>query len=118
LRRLGNVADAHRLMVEILPQFLDFNEPESLMTITEDYALMLIDLGEHELAVTLIAAADAMRKRHGSPMFATQEADTTKSIAAARLALSPSQWDQVWLTGGKKSVSDALSEALADHPRT
>jgi predicted ATPase/class 3 adenylate cyclase len=117
LRVVGRVREAQEQMRHLIPQILEYDEPDFLADLADDYAAILADIGEeHQLAVRLLGAADAMRRRIGTPRNLLQQAEMAEPIAKTRTALRPDEWDDAYQAGGSTSVEDALGEALAADP--
>jgi tetratricopeptide (TPR) repeat protein len=109
-RELGRLDEAYQLMRDQVPRNLQFQSPESLMILAEDFGAVLADLGEHDLAVRLLGAADAMRQRHVHPRSPSQETEIHEPFARARAALGPRDWDRAYTRGNNMAVEDALAE--------
>jgi predicted ATPase/class 3 adenylate cyclase len=111
-RALGQPEEASRQMTKQLPQIVQLADPSSLISIAEDYAAVLADLGEHDHAVRLLGATDAMRERNGitrDPL----ETENDEAFARARAAMPTDAWDREYQRGSHTSVEDALAEAQA-----
>lgn len=113
LHFMGQPREAHRRMSEQIPDLLKLARLDMLIALTEDYAAVLIDLGEHKRAVRLLGAAEAVRERHGTPRERSQETDIGKSFGNARAALAPGVWDREYQRGHAMTVEDALTQARA-----
>ena len=111
--RMGRVEDAQRHMRDSIPGFLRDNEPRMLVVLAEDYAAVLAELGQHQRAVRLLGAAEAMRQRLGTPRPATQQADLVEPIAKTHAALTDQEWQAAYRSGSDTTVEDALTEAHA-----
>jgi predicted ATPase len=112
LRLMGQPEEALSRLILSIPDHLRLNEPEMLVGLTEDYAAILADLGDHPAAVRLLGAADAMRERTRFPRAPGQQADIAEPLAKARAALTDHEWDAAYHAGRSISVKDALTEAL------
>ncbi len=113
LHFMGQPQEAYRRMSEQIPDLLRLARPDMLIILAEDYAAVLIDLGDHKRAVRLLGAAEAMRERHGTPRERSQATDIEKRFANARAALAPGVWDHEYQLGHALTVEDALTEAYA-----
>jgi predicted ATPase/class 3 adenylate cyclase len=111
LRAMGRHNDAQQVMLEIVPQILEFNEVNVLPELAEDYAAILSELGDARLAVQLLAAAEATRERLGEPRGSSQEAEITGSIAKARRELTETEWDAAWQAGWGTPIEKVLMDA-------
>jgi predicted ATPase/DNA-binding SARP family transcriptional activator len=116
LRAQGRLLQARRMFEEQIPVYLGWETsaaPIEYLEITaEDYGACLAELGEHERAVVLLGASDAMRSRDGTPRNPAQAADLETPFAKTRAALSPDAWEAAYQTGQAMTVEDALMRAL------
>ncbi len=113
LRLLGRMAEAEPLMRSLIPEVLRLKEPGEAVVLAEDYGAVLALLGDHQQAVRLLGAADAMRDRLGTPRVQWQADELAEPFAKARAGLTTQEWDDAFEAGRNTSVEDALSEAHA-----
>jgi hypothetical protein len=112
------VEEAREHLRNLIPQQLAFSEPDRLPCVAEDHGAVLAELGDHQPAVLLLGAADAMRERLGTPRDPAQQADIAEPIAKARTALPTQEWNDAHQTGRNTTVEDALNQAHAAEPST
>lgn len=110
LRAMGRLEEAHRQMLEIVPHLSRLADPEMLAVVGEDYAALLAQLGHHESAIKLLGAVDAARERHTTLRGPSQDADIQKAFIRSRDAVSPDEWDRVYLLGRNLRIEDVLTE--------
>jgi tetratricopeptide (TPR) repeat protein len=110
LRFMGRVGEAQQTMEDLIPVALEINDASQLMDIAEDYAAVLAELGNHEGAVRLLGAADAMHERLGAPRDIRQEAEIAEPIATTRAALTPEEWQDAYQAGRSTTVDKALTD--------
>jgi predicted ATPase/class 3 adenylate cyclase len=113
LRLLGRLDDAREQILELVPPMVQLGQPDGRTSLAEDFAALLVDLGDHVRAVRLIGASDANRERNGTRRSPTQEAEVHAPFAEARAALPPDVWDHEYQLGYSMTVEDALTEAYA-----
>ncbi|MBA3233581.1 MAG: hypothetical protein H0T17_06510 [Propionibacteriales bacterium] len=80
-----------------------------LIRLAEDYAAA--ELGDHLVAVRLLAAADATRERLATPRPPSQQAEIAKPIAKTRAGLTAQEWDDAYRAGCSMTVEDTLTQA-------
>ena len=69
--------------------------------------------GQGEKAVRLFGAADAIRKRLGTPLESHKQMHYQDDIAEARLLFTAAEFASAWNAGELLSVGDAVDEAAA-----
>ncbi|HLL07426.1 MAG TPA: tetratricopeptide repeat protein [Nocardioidaceae bacterium] len=111
LREMGRLADAERDFADLVTQALRIYNPAGLVTVAEDYAAVLAELGEHQQALRLLGAAEAMRERNSNPRPQSQEAEIGEPFAKVRAALSDDDWNHEYRAGYTLAIADALTEA-------
>jgi predicted ATPase/class 3 adenylate cyclase len=111
-RALGQPEEACRQVTKQLPQMVQLADPSSLISIAEDYAAVLADLGDHEHAARLLGATDAMREQNG---ITRDPLDTVndEASAKARAAMPTDAWTREYQRGSHTTVEDALAQAQA-----
>jgi tetratricopeptide (TPR) repeat protein len=117
-REMGRASDAELDFAELVPQALRIYKPGGLVTVAEDYAAVLAELGEHRQAVRLLGAAEAMRERNANPRSPAQEAEIGEPLAKARAELSLHDWGLAYQAGYAMTIEAALTGArTATHNR-
>jgi hypothetical protein len=85
--------------------------PYLQVTLAEDYAALLAELGELPRAVRLLGAADALRDRIEMPRLPQQEEEISQPFDYARAEMSLLDWELAHSTGWGMGIEDALTEA-------
>lgn len=111
LRETGRPADAQEAMRKSIPKVLQSGDTPLLVYLGEDYAAVLADLGDHETAVRLIGATDALRERLKSARTPSQQSQLSDTIAKTRAALNDNHWNEQYQGGRNTPLEDALREA-------
>jgi hypothetical protein len=115
LRAMGRLDEAKEQFYELLPHALEYNEQQRLMTLTDDYAAILTDVGDHHSSVHLLGAADAMRERLAIPRMRTQREAPAETLAKTHAALAPQEWHNAYQTGSSTTVEEALRLSREKH---
>ena len=79
-----------------------------MITLAEDYASVLSDLGRFREAVLLYGSADAARVELHRPVDALQEAELAGPMAATRKGLAEDAWAAAYTEGGRTRIDQAL----------
>jgi tetratricopeptide (TPR) repeat protein len=111
LRKMGQVELARQRMEALTPEVLQVDDRNLSMALAEDYAAVLVELGEHARAVRLLGAADTVRERLGVPRDPLQEQELAASIDATRATLTPGEWEDAYQSGRGSSLESALVTA-------
>jgi hypothetical protein len=74
-----------------------------------------VGMGRMERAAHLFAAADALRRRIGTPVTPAQRARYERRLALARDALGPERWTIFWAEGQAAPLEQAIAYALEEH---
>jgi predicted ATPase len=114
LRVLGRPQEAKEQMRSVIARSLTLGRRQRLCVIAEDYAAVLVELGEHAPAVTLLAAAEQTRTAIGTPRVSAQVRELAGPISKARAALTTAEWQRAESAGQSLTVD----EALAPHAST
>jgi predicted ATPase/class 3 adenylate cyclase len=115
-REMGRAADAERDFAALIPHALRIYNPSGLVTVAEDYAAVLAELGQHQQAIRLLGAADAMRERNATPRPPSQEAEIADPLSKAKIAFGADPWQREYRHGLNLTVADALTEAKTRTP--
>lgn len=78
------------------------------MTLAEDYASAMADLGECQFAVQLIGAADASRERLSDSLPPWFDEDRAELLAKTHAALPTEAWDTLYQSGRNTTIEDVL----------
>jgi predicted ATPase/class 3 adenylate cyclase len=116
LRMLGQVVEAEAMMRNVIPASLAVHEEFRLVSLAEDYAAILAELGDDRHAAQLLGVADAWHRVENTPRSAIQEREILGAIDAARARLSVEIWDGAHHEGEGTTIDDALLAVLQRRP--
>jgi predicted ATPase/class 3 adenylate cyclase len=108
LRLIGRADDARQQMQSLIPDVLRTADASILLVLAEDYGAVLAEVGDHDVAATLLGAADMARERDGAPREPPQQAQIEAPYALARSKLA-GDWDRHYEAGRHMSLEEALS---------
>ena len=111
LRHLGRYEEAYHVFAAMLPGILADDIPDAVVTCTEDFACVLLDMGRDRDGALLIGAALAERDSTGVPRMAFQEAAVEPSVTAARARLGE-EWEPLLARGAELGVLASVATAL------
>jgi predicted ATPase/Tfp pilus assembly protein PilF len=109
LRDLGQFEDAEAQMRARIPDLLEMNELDWLITVAEDYATVLAQLRRYGEAVALLGTADVTRERLLLPRNAVQREDIAPSLELTRTGLTAAEWEAAYQCGRTTPIDSALS---------
>jgi hypothetical protein len=98
-------------MRRLIPAAVAVEEPVFLLPLAGDYAAILAELGEHDAATRLLAAADATHDRIGSPPDPLQHEVRATTVARTRAGLGATRWDDAYRDGCRTTIEQALAAA-------
>jgi tetratricopeptide (TPR) repeat protein len=108
LERMGRLEEARQQILELIPDVIRLGYPELLLSVAENYATVLAELGHSQEAARLLGAVDAMRERLGAPRHRGRVVEHDALVARARAAV-PATWDREYLAGRSMAVEEILS---------
>jgi predicted ATPase/class 3 adenylate cyclase len=108
LRLIGRADDARQQMQSIIPDVLRTADASILLVLAEDYGAVMAEVGDHDVAATLLGAADMARERDGAPREPPQQAQIEAPYALARSELA-GDWDRHYEAGRRMSLEEAVS---------
>jgi predicted ATPase/class 3 adenylate cyclase len=111
LRTMGRLDEARQQLQELVPHALTYSEPMSLITLAEDYAAVVAELGSYQCAARLLGSADTLRMRLSAAREPMQTEAISDAIERARNGLSPQEWEVAYGAGRELPVEEALLEA-------
>jgi tetratricopeptide (TPR) repeat protein len=114
LRMIGRVDEAHALMRSIIPDALTLRVTTNLMSIAEDYAAILAELGHHRAAARLLGAADAMHDETRMPRVAGQVAEIDAPLAKARESLPTAVWMAAYNEGRASDIEELIAQTYRE----
>lgn len=111
-RDLGRLGEAGVAYATAVREYRDLGDTGPLMALLEDIAVLATVKGDHDDAVTLLGAADALRERLGSERTATAEADLMGRLDVALTALGAAA-PEIRTAGSRLPFDAAIDLALA-----
>ncbi len=118
LRAIGRVDEADQEMRRIIARAVTICEPAELAVLAEDYAAVKAELGDHDRAIRLLGAADAMREQLSTPRPGWQHEEIAEAIEISRTAMTTEQWDTAYGSGRVTAIEVALTAALVVEVRS
>jgi predicted ATPase len=112
LRRGRRFDEALALYHETLGAWVHLGHKGAIANQLENIAYVEMELGEPDLAVRLLGAADAIREVSRAQMAFDEEPEHAASLERLRGAMTPAAFDAAWTTGRGLSQSDAVALAL------
>ena len=100
-------------MLALIPYELRLNEPWALTNLAEVCAAVLADLGHHARAIQMIAAADEMRERMGTPRTPMSSREDADLRAKTHATMTDQRWRDLYQTGRVSTLEDLLRTELA-----
>ena len=113
-RRRGEHDRARELYREALSQFDLLRHRRGIARLLEALAVAAAESGAAARALTLAAAAGALRQRIGAPLAGGEKRELESALAAARGALSATIAESSWRRGLAMSLPAAVSLASSD----
>jgi tetratricopeptide (TPR) repeat protein len=110
---MGQTQEAADHMQRSIPRVLQLNDPGFIISFAEDYSAALAELGDHELAVLLLGAAEATRERLAIFRNPNAEPAVAEIRSKTQSALSSKDWNTIYQSGRDTRVEDVLTSAAA-----
>ncbi len=112
LRRLGRVEQAEEQLRGLIPETVQLRYAVDVITLAEDYAAVLADLGEPAPVVRLLGAADWARDHFRVPRSRGEVAEIEPTVARVRSALSATEWQDAYDEGRSAGLEATLTNAF------
>src|SRR5215216_4300882 len=113
LRENGKLDEPLSLYRELLPKWRDLGHRAAVAHELECIAYILTKRAPLQRAVTILGAADALRRMIGSIATPAELAEYEQELAALREKLAPTDFEKAWSDGQKLSMDEAIT--LATH---
>jgi hypothetical protein len=113
----GDLAQARSLHTESMTLTRELGDLQGVAESLESFAFLARAEGASALAVELFAAADALRRRIGTPHAASGRPAVDKALADLRRAIGEDEFAGVWTGGLGIPVAVAVAHAISE-PRT
>src|SRR5262249_9216951 len=111
LRWLGRYAEAYAVFELLLPEILEEDQPDTVLTGAEDFACVLLDMGRERDGALLLGAAEAERAALGVPGGPLRGAGGGPPADGARQRLGAA-WEPLVRRGAELGILAALASAL------
>jgi tetratricopeptide (TPR) repeat protein len=108
----GNLELAEASLAESLTIAGDLKDPVVTAWALERFAELAIPKQAPKRAATIWGAAARLREKIGIPIPLNEEADYTRAVATARVALGENAFDKAWSEGSSMTLDDAVRYAL------
>jgi hypothetical protein len=113
LRRGGRLEDALVIYRETIVGWVHLGHRGAVANQLENVAYLRAERGEHEPAVRLLGAADAIREAANAQMAFDEEPEYTAALDGLRATIGDAAFEVAWSTGRAMSQPDAVALALA-----
>lgn len=114
LRRHGEIDEALELYKGVLPHWKELGHRAAVAHELECIALILMQKGQPERAVTLLGAAEPLRALIDSAMTVVERAEYEQALAALQTQLDQGKFTQAWTAGQSMSMDQAIQYALEE----
>jgi predicted ATPase/class 3 adenylate cyclase len=118
IRLLGDPQAAEAMMRTVLPAALALLGEFELVSMCEDYAAMLAELGRDRTAAKLLGAADTAAEEAEMPRAVIQVSEIGPAIDRLRSRMPTDEWAAAYNEGRRLRVPDALAAAVAESAGT
>jgi predicted ATPase/class 3 adenylate cyclase len=112
LRRGGQLDEALAIYRETLTGWVHLGHRGAVANQLENISYVLIERGDHEPAVHLLAAADAIRSAENAQMAFDEEPEHAVALARLREAMTEAAFASAWDAGRATSQTDAVAFAV------
>lgn len=113
LRRGGRLEEALALYRETIGGWVHLGNRGAVANQLENVAYAHLERDDHDLAVRLLGAADAIREVAQASMAFDEEPEHAAYLERLRAAMAPAAFDAAWAAGRALSQSDAVALAVA-----
>jgi len=117
-RKLGNHTEALAYYGETIRAFRDMGQTGAVAHQLECFGFIALAQNEHERALQLFAAANALREKSGTPMTPDEQAYFDEQLKRVRENIDLIKFDVAWSKGHAMGIEQAIQFALADERRT
>jgi tetratricopeptide (TPR) repeat protein len=108
----GDLESARRRLSEAMRALQAFEMTSELSGCLEDYAGLLLSIGQLEQAVRTFAAAATIRDTLSLPRSPRGDAEMQQRVKAARTSLGENAFDAAWSTGKTWSLDNVVDRTL------
>jgi predicted ATPase len=112
-RRIGDTETARSMQREALEMFVEVGNPTGIAMVLEEIAMIETMEGQHERALRLAGAADALKGEIGGGAPA-ELMRSGESLDESRRSLDPETAERSWSEGREMGTDKAIAYALED----
>ncbi|WP_461171987.1 winged helix-turn-helix domain-containing protein [Arthrobacter sp. Z1-9] len=114
--QIGDYDTAEELLLEALIATLDLGAEANIVGYLESLAGIYVHQDRNELAVRVLAAADAYRNERSHPLTAPELRLIESLLATARTQAGPIRFGLAWAGGQSLTIAQAVQEILQSSP--
>jgi tetratricopeptide (TPR) repeat protein len=111
-RKLGNHVEALRYYQETIVGFRDIAQTGAVAHQLECFGFIALAQGQHERALLLLAAANALRERGGTPMTPDEQPYFDEQLKQIHERLDRPHFDSIWSKSRALKMEQAIDLAL------
>lgn len=108
LRENGELEEPLAIYQDLLPKWRDLGHRAAVAHELECVAYILSKVGQPRRAVTILGAADALRKMIESTATPVELAEYAKELDAMRGQLQPSEFEEAWEEGQRLNMDEVI----------
>ena len=113
-RELGNHTIALDLYRETIVAFRDAGQTGAVAHQLECFGFIALAQNQNERALRLIAAANALREKGGTPMTPDEQIYYDEQLKCLRERMEPMAFESAWSKGNALSMDDAITLAIEE----
>lgn len=113
-RRLGNYTDALGYYRETIVAFRDIGQDGAVAHQLECFGFIALARNQHERALQLFAAANALREKGGTPMTPDEQVYFDEQLKEIHEKIDSIKFDSLWSEGRMFTMEQAIAYALVE----
>ncbi len=113
-RELGNYAVARDIYHQTIVAFRDAGQTGAVAHQLECFGFIALAQNQNERALRLIAAANALREKGGTPMTPDEQIYYDEQLKCLRERMEPMAFESAWSKGNALSMDDAITLAIEE----
>ncbi len=114
LRENGELEEPLGIYRDLLPKWRDLGHRAAVAHEMECIAYVLWKVGKPERAVTILGAADSLRRMIGSTPTPVELAEYEKELRSIRGKIQQAEFEQAWEDGQRLNMDEAITLALQE----
>jgi predicted ATPase/class 3 adenylate cyclase len=111
-RQLGNYASALEYYRETIVAFRDIGQAGAVSHQLECFGFIALAQNQNERALQLLAAANALREKGGTPMMPDEQIYFDEQLKGLREKMDSMKFDSLWSQGCAMTMEPAIAYAL------